>query len=224
MEQNGIGQRLYLLLILSTVVMFAVCLLGIRFGDEISISLPVHEKKETPWNLLLVNSRNPLPDDYTMTLVTLANKEMVDERILPDLQAMFDDARSQGIDLFVRSGYRSNEDQAVLFENTVREYMDQGLRHKEAEKEAEKYVMRAGCSEHATGLAVDINTNASGELYTWLSNYAYVYGFVQRYPSDKSDITHVENEPWHYRYVGKEAAKIMVQEGLCLEEYLEKYE
>ena len=211
-------------MILSTVVMFAVGLLGIRFGDEISISLPVHEKKETPWNLLLVNSRNPLPDDYTMTLVTLANKEMVDERILPDLQAMFDDARSQGIDLFVRSGYRSNEDQAVLFENTVREYMDQGLRRKEAEKEAEKYVMRAGCSEHATGLAVDINTNASGELYTWLSNYAYVYGFVQRYPSDKSDITHVENEPWHYRYVGKEAAKIMVQEGLCLEEYLEKYE
>ena len=211
-------------MILSTVVMFAVGLLGIRFGDEISISLPVHEKKETPWNLLLVNSRNPLPDDYTMTLVTLANKEMVDERILPDLQAMFDDARSQGIDLFVRSGYRSNEDQAVLFENTVREYMDQGLRRKEAEKEAEKYVMRAGCSEHATGLAVDINTTASGELYTWLSNYAYVYGFVQRYPSNKSDITHVENEPWHYRYVGKEAAKIMVQEGLCLEEYLEKYE
>ena len=211
-------------MILSTVVMFAVGLLGIRFGDEISISLPEHEKKETPWNLLLVNRKNPLPDDYTMTLVTLANKEMVDERILPDLQAMFDDARSQGIDLFVRSGYRSNEDQAVLFENTVQEYMDQGLRRKEAEKEAEKYVMRPGCSEHATGLAVDINTTESGELYTWLSNYAYVYGFVQRYPSNKSDITHVENEPWHYRYVGKEAAKIMVQEDLCLEEYLEKYE
>ena len=77
------------------------------------------------------------------------------------------------------------------------------------------------------GLSVDINANtdkcSSEKVYQWLDENAYKYGVVKRYPEDKTDITGISNEPWHYRYVGTTVAKIMKEENLCLEEYLEKY-
>ena len=82
-------------------------------------------------------------------------------------------------------------------------------------------------SEHQLGLSVDINADtdkcSSEKVYQWLDENAYKYGFVKRYPEDKTDITGISNEPWHYRYVGTTVAKIMKEENLCLEEYLEKY-
>ena len=81
-----------------------------------------------------------------------------------------------------------------------------------------------GTSEHELGLAVDINpdeTMGTGqELYDWLLAHAWEYGFIKRYPADKVDITGISNEPWHYRYVGQEAARAITEQGLCLEEYL----
>ena len=81
-----------------------------------------------------------------------------------------------------------------------------------------------GTSEHELGLAVDINAdnvNSTGqEVYDWLLQNAWRYGFIQRYPADKTDITGISNEPWHYRYVGLEAAEEITQQGICLEEYL----
>ena len=92
---------------------------------------------------------------------------------------------------------------------------------------AEKYVAIPGTSEHQLGLSVDINANqtkcSSEKVYSWLDNNAYKYGFIKRYPSNKSYITRIHNEPWHYRYVGKEAAATMKNQNLCLEEYLKKY-
>ncbi len=74
---------------------------------------------------------------------------------------------------------------------------------------------------------MDINADtskcSSDAVYQWLDENAYKYGFVKRYPEDKTDITSINNEPWHYRYVGKDAARTMKQENLCLEEYLIKY-
>lgn len=92
---------------------------------------------------------------------------------------------------------------------------------------AEKYVAIPDTSEHKLGLSVDINADtdkcSSEKVYQWLDENAYKYGFVKRYPEDKTDITGISNEPWHYRYVGTTVAKIMKEENLCLEEYLEKY-
>ena len=92
---------------------------------------------------------------------------------------------------------------------------------------AEKYVAIPDTSEHQLGLSVDINADtdkcSSEKVYQLLDENAYKYGFVKRYPEDKTDITGISNEPWHYRYVGTTVAKIMKEENLCLEEYLEKY-
>ena len=81
-----------------------------------------------------------------------------------------------------------------------------------------------GRSEHQLGLAVDINGDelhsSNDEVYSWLAENAYKYGFILRYPEGKSDITGIEYEPWHYRYVGKEAAAEIFSRSICLEEYL----
>ena len=90
---------------------------------------------------------------------------------------------------------------------------------------AEKYVAIPGTSEHQLGLSVDINADqtkcSSEKVYSWLDHNAYKYGFIKRYPENKIEITGENNEPWHYRYVGVDAALEMQKKGLCLEEYIE---
>ena len=114
-----------------------------------------------------------------------------------------------------------------IMDEKINEYEKQGYSAKEAKKRAEKYVAIPDTSEHQLGLSVDINADtdkcSSEKVYQWLDENAYKYGFVKRYPEDKTDITGISNEPWHYRYVGTTVAKIMKEENLCLEEYLEKY-
>lgn len=109
-------------------------------------------------------------------------------------------------------------------------YIAQGYSRERAEIEAAKWVAVPGTSEHQTGLAVDLvalncqildESQETTSEQIWLMKNAYQYGFVLRYPSDKSDITGMEYESWHYRYVGKEAAKEIHEKGICLEEYLE---
>ena len=189
----------------------------------------VHQKADTSleWNLILVNYNHYIPDDYQVELTELSNGKKVDSRIYPDLQQMFNDARSEGLSLFVREGYRTAEEQQQIMNDKIEEYENQGCSRKEAKKMAEEYVAVPGTSEHQLGLSVDINADttksSSDEVYQWLDENAYKYGFVKRYPSDKTDITGINNEPWHYRYVGKEAAEIIKKENLCLEEYVEQY-
>ena len=140
---------------------------------------------------------------------------------------MFDDVRAAGLALFVREGYRTTKEQQQIMDDRIKEYENQGCSKKEAKKKAEEYVAIPGTSEHQLGLSVDINADtskcSSDAVYQWLDENAYKYGFVKRYPEDKTDITSINNEPWHYRYVGKDAARTMKQENLCLEEYLIKY-
>ncbi len=177
------------------------------------------------WNLILVNDEYSIPDDYEVELTELSNGEKVDSRIYPQLQQMFDDARAAGLDLFVREGYRTHQDQEEIMEERIQRYCDEGYSRSEAKKLAEEYVAVPGTSEHELGIAVDINADtskcSSDAVYSWLADNAYKYGFVKKYPSDKVDITGVNNEPWHYRYVGKEAAQEMQEKGLCLEEYID---
>lgn len=110
----------------------------------------------------------------------------------------------------------------------IQKYKNQGYSESTAKKNAEDYVAVPGTSEHELGLSVDINAEtdkcSADAVYRWLAAHAYQYGFVKRYPSDKTKITGISNESWHYRYVGRKAAKVMQEENLCLEEHLKKYQ
>ena len=180
------------------------------------------------WNLILVNRENYIPADYEVQLTELSNGKKVDSRIYPELQEMFNAARAQGDGLFVREGYRTQEEQQQLMNEKIEAYENEGKSKSEAKKLAEQWVAIPGTSEHQLGIAVDINADTTkssrDDVYNWLEENAHTYGFIKRYPSNKTDITGVINEPWHYRYVGKEAASAIYSQGICLEEYIETLE
>ena len=100
------------------------------------------------------------------------------------------------------------------------------MTEEQAESEAEIAVARPGYSEHNTGLAIDFNGVSADfentKEFQWLQEHGAEYGFIPRYPKGKEGITHIMYEPWHYRYVGVEAAKEIKESGMCLEEYIEK--
>lgn len=177
------------------------------------------------WALLLVNKWVSLPDEYEVELAQLPGGESVDQRICPALLEMFKDMEAEGIYAVAVSGYRTAEDQRCVLEERIAGYQDQGLTYEEALAEASVWVALPGASEHQTGLAVDINADgvhsAGYEVYDWLEENSWRYGFIQRYPAGKTEITGIGNEPWHYRYVGTAAAAEMKERDLCLEEYLE---
>ena len=207
----------YLLLILCQMIGNAYSRLSITH------KIPVSEE----WNLIVVNRWNELPEDYSVELTELSNGQKVDSRIYPYLQEMFDAARAEGIYPIVREGYRTAEEQQEILDDKIQTYINQGYSQSRAEKTAKEWVALPGTSEHQLGLSVDINADqtkcSSEKVYSWLDNNAYKYGFIKRYPSSKSYITGINNEPWHYRYVGKEAAATIKKQDLCLEEYLKKY-
>lgn len=209
------GKRLMLM---AVIILLAAGMMAFKGG----ISRTADES--LGWNLMLVNSRYRIPDDYSVELIRLSNGEQVDSRIYPDLQEMFDDARGDGYNLFVRAGYRSGEDQEDLMEDKIETYRQEGYSQREAEHEAEKWVAKPGTSEHELGLAVDINAEGQTDgnrLYQWLADHSWKYGFILRYPAEKEEITGIDYEPWHFRYVGKQAAKEMYEKDLCLEEYVQ---
>lgn len=177
------------------------------------------------WQLILVNRWNQIPEDYEVNLTYLDNNQAVDSRIYPYLQEMLDDARADGILPEISSSYRTAEEQQAIMDEKIDEYCAEGYSDWEAKELAEKWVAIPNTSEHQIGLAVDITTVDSAiqdasVVWQWLSQNSYKYGFIVRYPENKTDITGVINEQWHYRYVGKEAAKEIYESGMCLEEYL----
>ena len=178
-----------------------------------SSTLEFENLDSLPWNLILVNQDHAIPDNWSQELTTLSNGTQVDSRIYPELQQMFDDMRAQGVYPVVASGYRSAEKQQSLMDDKIKEFIDQGESAAQAKKDAKKWVNPVGYSEHQTGLAVDINAdgvNSTGEeVYTWLKEHAWEYGFILRYPDGKTKFTGTDYEPWHYRYVGKDAAKVI---------------
>lgn len=191
-----------------------------------NMTAPNTRSEETPWNLILVNKWNSIPDDYEVELMELTNGQLVDKRIYPELQEMFNAARSENIYPIAGSGYRTEKKQKSLMKEKVAEYKAKGHSQEEARTKAEAWVAVPGTSEHQIGLSIDINadrTQSTGnDVYEWLRQNSYKFGFILRYPADKTDITGVINEPWHYRYVGKEVAAQIYKRGICLEEYLNK--
>ena len=183
------------------------------------------------WQLILANPWNPIPKNFTVETESFNNGHSVDKRIFDDLEKMLDDARKEGLSPIICSSYRTPEKQKSLYKNKISKYLSDGFSNQEAAIEAAKWVAVPGTSEHQTGLAVDIVAESyqildKGQENTseqkWLMQNSYKYGFILRYPENKSDITGICYEPWHYRYVGKEAAKEIHKKGICLEEYLEQ--
>ena len=181
--------------------------------------------------LLLVNPWNAVPEDYAVSLVSIGDGESVDQRCYGDLMQMLDDCAVYGnAQPYVCSSYRTNDTQTRLYENKVDRLIAQGYSPSDARIEAAKAVAIPGTSEHQLGLAVDIvdlryQVLDAGQEDTatqqWLMQNSWKYGFILRYPNDKTAVTGIIYEPWHYRYVGRENAKAIYESGLCLEEYLQ---
>lgn len=179
---------------------------------------------DSAWYLILVNKRNPIPKEYKVELVEISNGESIDNRIYPSLQKMFDAARSENIYPVVASGYRTKKVQESIMKEKIEEYKKEGLSNQDAKTKAEAWIALPDTSEHQLGLSVDINADGihskGEEVYRWLDQNSHKYSFIRRYPQNKTEITGVIHEPWHYRYVGVDAAKAIHEQGICLEEYL----
>jgi D-alanyl-D-alanine carboxypeptidase len=190
--------------------------------------------------LLLVNKTNALGSDYVPshlisinTSVTLYGGDIQsDETVEKALEAMFAEMRAAGYsDIFISSGYRSYTKQSVLFNTYVSKEMDadKTLTMAKAIEKVKKYSAVAGTSEHQSGLCVDLISSSMTDLdltfaqnpaFKWLTENAYKFGFILRYPESKVTTTGYNYEPWHYRFVGQYHAAAMRQSGMCLEEYI----
>lgn len=184
---------------------------------------------DSGWNLILVNENNALPEGYAPTLETLEDGYQVDTRIADAVRTMYTQARTDGIVLTTCSAYRSVERQQENYDRQIQTYLNQGDTQADAEAKTAAYYATPGYSEHHTGLALDIVTPSYQSLddgyantlaAKWLRENAHLYGFVLRYPEDKEEITGINFEPWHYRYVGVEHAAAMNEGNYCLEEYV----
>lgn len=187
---------------------------------------------QNPANLLaLVNKNFYLPDQYIPSdLVRPAvsfsfgnqnlEKALLRKVAAQALEKMFSDAKKAGIELFAVSGYRSFTRQKILFDAEVKHV---------GEEKAEQAVAVPGSSEHQSGLAMDIGSKSTNFYLTegfsntkegkWLAENAHRYGFILRYPKGKEAITNYEYEPWHFRYVGEQAAAVIYEHKWSLEEY-----
>ncbi len=184
------------------------------------------------WKLVLVNKQHPIPEGYNFSLGTISGSMKCDERIISPLLDMLRAARSDGVNLIICSPYRDINRQTMLFTNKVDRYMGGGMSYMDAYNLASQAVTVPGSSEHQIGLAVDIITDGYTNLDEgfgdtaagkWLAANSYKYGFILRYPSGKEKITSIEYEPWHFRYVGVDAATVIKEKDLCLEEFWNMY-
>lgn len=191
--------------------------------------------------LYLANKQNPVSESYDPgTLVTISSSYTrktnitLEERTAQALYAMMDEMRSDGInDVWVTSAYRNYSYQNYLYEKYISEEMgsNSSLTREEAIKIVETYSAPPGYSEHQTGFVVDFITSTMSDLdksfentaaFSWLAANCWRFGFILRYPksADKIAITGYDYEPWHYRFVGREAATEIMKRGITLEEFL----
>ena len=195
---------------------------------------PISKNVETgdrDWNLLLVNPWNAIPADFSVELQSVGGGHSVDARCADALTEMLSACRTAGYSASICSSYRTHAYQQSLFDQRVAARMAQGMTRAEAEAVTARSTAVPGTSEHQIGLAVDLvdsgywqldSTQAIRPTQQWLMAHSWEYGFILRYPSDKSELTGIIYEPWHYRYVGKDAARTIYEQEICLEEYLEE--
>ena len=207
-------------------------------------AIPIDEQERVvtdvsgDWRLILVNPKHMLPEDFYVDTAEIGfaddDEMLIDERIADLLDEMLYDCQEAGCSPVVRAGYRSQATQEYLYEEKIQEWIDdEGYSREEAEEVASTIVAYPGTSEHQLGLSADIAdrdfpylnaSQADSPTQQWLMEHCQEYGFILRFPDGKSDLTGIIFEPWHYRYVGKEAAAEIMERGICLEEYLAERE
>lgn len=197
------------------------------------------------WQMYLANPWNPVPDKWIAMKngdpdLAKVNQQYrpnpakssqlyFDARAIDYLHAMIEAAEKDGINLDVISAWRTNSFQVGNFENQVNSVKksNPGISDAEAREKAATVVAKPGTSEHQLGLAVDFNSVEDSfrntRAYKWLVENCTDYGFILRYEAEKQDKTGIIPEPWHYRYVGVKNAKLIEASGLCMEEFIEKY-
>ncbi|MGB4091819.1 MAG: M15 family metallopeptidase [Ruminococcus flavefaciens] len=158
--------------------------------------------------IIVVNKSYSVPESYNSSGgINLTAKKQ--------FERLADEAKSQGLNIYISSGYRSYGTQSSIYQDNVSKY---------GEAIADTFSARPGYSEHQTGLAIDVNTVDDSFAGTpearWLADHAHEYGFIIRYPEGKEDITGYQYEPWHIRYLGIDTATAVYNSGLTLEEYL----
>lgn len=206
-------------------------------GESSSVIMPAKPEKNR--FTVLVNRENPLAEDYSVQTRKVVyngseSDKLFDVRAAESLEAMLNDAKAAGYPMYLVSTYRTVSYQKGLFGRKVQEYLNYGYTQAAAEEEAAKWVAIPGTSEHNLGLAADIvsstwyneNNDLTQEFentghFVWLYEHCADYGFILRYPSGKESVTGIVYEPWHYRYVGQEAAQYIMENNLTLEEFWE---
>ena len=171
-------------------------------------------------HIILVNARNKVPEYYEPNLVSIQAGHKVDASCNDALQQMLADCKAAAGYYEFNSSYRSIYDQQWILEARTQENMVDGRGYAAARAIALQTVAIPGTSEHHLGLAVDI---LGSKAIAWLTEHCWEYGFIVRYQGEKSHITGIVNEPWHYRYVGVEVALDIRESGMCLEEYVGEY-
>ncbi len=176
------------------------------------------------WEYLLVNSQNNI-GEYVPELTVLEGGQYFDSRAVDALQSFIDAARAEGLSVYLSSSYRSYSEQNYLYERKVSQYGgDRTV--------AATIVAPPGTSEHQSGLCADITdiyyaskdrSLENTALFKWMNAHCHEYGFILRYPDGKQDITGIIYEPWHFRYVGHEAAVYIKDNDLTFEEFVELY-
>lgn len=206
------------------------------FTEDGSMAVGIHEiQGETCYfgsdgvQLVMCNPWNPIPDWYEPDPVTYMDWHQGDSSCYEPLMALLQACREAGYKPCIGSGYRDHAFQTQLYERKIQRLMEEGYSAEEATRLAGTVVAVPGTSEHELGLAFDLvdedyqildDTQETLPTQQWLMANSWRYGFILRYPNNKSDITGIIYEPWHYRYVGATVAKEIYESGMCLEEYL----
>ena len=181
-------------------------------------------------NILLVSENHPLNQNIQIPLKTISKNLQIHEMIYDDLFHMLNEMIKAGLKPVICSAYRSFQRQKELYEKKCQYYQNKRYSFDIAQKLASQWVAKPGCSEHQTGLALDIVSVDYQQLdekqeqtqeQQWLMLNSWRYGFILLYPKGKQSITHVNYEPWHYRYVGKIAATEIYNRQITFEEYVE---
>ena len=201
--------------------------------EKLALELPANADLED-WNLILVNPWEALPSEFDPNLVVAMNEQQIDSRIIQAWEEWYKAALDAGHQLFFASGHRTVERQSSNFNRTYNNYLSEGYSEEEALLKTKEYLTEPGHSEHHTGLAFDLLDQqwvASGRTLEpdydsqasqqWLVDTMSDYGFILRYPKGKEEITGIQYESWHFRYVGVEHAHFMELHDLVLEEYIE---